>query len=284
MLAGGIQGNHPLRRCCHRKGPGSILTGWVGIIVLTACSNRGGAPQPASRQGEQVLDLWRILLAAGIALGVLVTALILWTVVRYRRPRDAAPGDLPEQVHANVPLEVFYTVIPLVIVGVLFALTMRTQVRVTASSATPDLAVEVTGFQWGWRFLYPVQGVTVVGDANDIPTLVLPAGANVRIRLEAADVIHSFFVPAFLIKKDMIPGVDNSIEVRPTEPGTYPGVCAEFCGLYHWRMSFDVEVVSPQQFQAFVTEQQMPGGRGPDNTGPGDVRRQASIARADTAG
>jgi cytochrome c oxidase subunit II len=252
----------------------------VAVVVLGACSDRGGAPAPASRQGEEILDLWRILLAAGMALGVLVTGLILWAVVRYRRPRDAAPGDLPAQTGANVPLEVFYTVIPLVIVAVLFAVTMRTQNRVTATSATPDLAVEVTGFQWGWRFQYPVQGVTVVGDANDIPTLVLPVGANVRLRLEAADVIHSFFVPAFLVKRDMIPGVDNSIEIRPTEPGRYPGVCAEFCGLDHWRMGFDVEVVTPQQFQAFVTEQQqMPGGRGPDDRGAGDIGQRATVAR-----
>ena len=252
----------------------------AATVLLAACSHRGGAPEPASRQGEQVLDLWRILLAAGVALGVFVTALVLWTVVRYRRPRSAAPGDLPKQTHANVPLEVLYTVIPLVVVAVLFAVTMRTQDRVTATSASPDLAVEVTGFQWGWRFQYPVEGITVVGDANDIPTLVLPAGANVRLRLEAVDVIHSFFVPAFLVKKDMIPGMDNSLEVRPTIPGRYPGVCAEFCGLDHWRMTFDVEVVTPQQFQAFITEQQqMPGGRGPDADGSGDIGQRARVAR-----
>ena len=252
----------------------------AAVVLLAACSNRGGAPEPASRQGEEVLDLWRILLGAGVALGLFVTALIVWTVLRYRRPRDAGPGDLPKQVHANVPIEVFYTLVPLVIVGVLFALTMRTQERVTDMSPTPDLGVEVTGFQWGWRFRYPAQGVTVVGDANDPPTLVLPVGANVRLRLEAADVIHSFFVPAFLIKKDMIPGVDNSIEIRPTEPGRYPGVCAEFCGLDHWRMAFDVAVVTPEQFQAFVAEQQpVPGGRGPDGDGPGDVGRQASLTQ-----
>ena len=249
-------------------------------ILLAACSGRGGAPHPASSQGEDVLDLWRILLAAGVAVGVLVTGLIVWSVVRYRRPRDAGPGDLPKQVGANVPVEVFYTVVPLVIVAVLFGLTMRAQERVTRLSDSPDLAVEITGFQWGWRFRYPAQGLTVLGDANDPPTLVLPVGANVRLRLVAADVIHSFFVPAFLTKRDMIPGVDNTIEVRPTEVGRFPGVCAEFCGLDHWRMAFDVEVVDPAAFQAFVDAQQpVPGRRGPDATGPGDVGRQASIVR-----
>ena len=252
----------------------------LALSVLAACSDRGGVPEPASGQGEDVLELWRILLGAGIALGALVAGLILWTVFRYRRPRQAGPADLPRQVRANVPLEVVYTVIPRGIVVVLFALTMRTQERVTDLSPTPDLAVEVTGFQWGWRFRYPAQGVTLVGDANDIPTLVLPAGANVRLRLVAADVIHSFFVPAFLVKRDLIPGVDNSIEIRPTTPGRFPGVCAEFCGLDHWRMTFEVEVVTPAEFQAFVADQQpQPGGRGPDATGPGDIGRQASLVR-----
>ena len=123
------------------------------------------------------------------------------------------------------------------------------------------------------------QGVTLVGDANDPPTLVLPAGANVRLRLVAADVIHSFFVPAFLVKRDMIPGVDNSIEIRPTEVGRFSGVCAEFCGLDHWRMAFDVEVVPPEAFGGFLEDQrQAPGGPGPD-AGPGDPGRQARVVR-----
>ena len=248
--------------------------------MLSGCSSRGGVPEPASSQGQDVLDLWRILLGAGIALGVLVTGLVLWSVVRYRRPRGAEPGRLPKQVGANVPIEVFYTVVPLVIVAVLFVLTLRTQDRVTRLSDTPDLGVDVTGFQWGWRFRYPAEGVTVVGDANRPPTLVLPVGANVRLRMAAADVIHSFFVPSFLVKQDMIPGVDNSLEVRATETGRFPGVCAEFCGIDHWRMKFDVEVVTPEAFQAFVAEQQrVPGGPGPDANGPGDVGRQAKVVR-----
>ena len=253
---------------------------FAGAVLLAGCSSRGGAPDPASTQGEDVLDLWRILLGAGIALGVLVTGLVLWTVVRYRRPRSAGPDDLPKQTDANIPIEVFYTVVPLVIVAVLFGVTMRTQNRVTKESDSPDLAVEVTGFQWGWRFRYPAQGVTITGDANNPPPLTLPVGANVRLRLVAADVVHSFFVPAFLVKKDLIPGVDNSLEIRPTEPGRFPAVCAEFCGLDHWRMSFDVEVVSPQAFQAFVADQQrVPGGPGHEGSGPGDIGQRARVAQ-----
>ena len=248
-------------------------------VVASGCAGRGGAPEPASSQGKDVLDLWRILLGAGVALGIFVTLLVLWSVVRYRRPRDAGPADLPKQTGANIPIEVFYTVVPLIIVAVLFGLTMRTQDRVTRLSDAPDLAVEVTGFQWGWRFRYPAQGVTVVGDANNPPTLVVPVGANVRLRLVAADVIHSFFVPAFLVKKDLIPGVDNDIEIRPTETGRFPGYCAEFCGLDHWRMTFDVEVVTPEAFEAFVEDQQpVPGGPGQEGTGPGEIGQRARVA------
>lgn len=247
--------------------------------LLSGCSSRGGVPDPATRQGQDVLHLWRILLAAGVALGALVAGLILWTIVFHRRPRGAAPGALPRQTRANVPLEVFYTVVPLVIVAVLFGLSLRTQHRVTRLSATPDLAVEVTGFQWGWQFRYPAQGVTVTGDANKPPTLVLPVGATVRLHLVASDVIHSFFVPQFLVKRDLIPGVDNSLELRPTETGHFGGYCAEFCGLDHSRMLFFVDVVTPQEFQGFAaTQQTAPGGPGPDSNGPGDVGRQARIA------
>src|SRR5918992_2317066 len=117
MRRGGMPGKPALRRLSHRTGRISIPAG-VPPIPATACSDRGGAPDPATSQGEDILDLWRILLGAGVALGALVTALILWSVVRYRRPRDASPEDLPEQTRANVPVEVLYTVIPLIIVVV----------------------------------------------------------------------------------------------------------------------------------------------------------------------
>ena len=279
MVAGEFPENHPLRRLSHWKGPAVTLAPVTGAVLLTGCSSRGGVPDPASSQGEDVLDLWRILLGAGIAVGALVTALVLWSVIRHRRPKAAAADDLPKQTDANIPIEVFYTVVPLVIVALLFGLTMRTQDRVTKESESPDLAVEVTGFQWGWRFRYTAQGVTITGDANNPPTLTLPVGANVRLRLVAADVVHSFFVPAFLVKKDLIPGVENSLEIRPTELGRFPAVCAEFCGLDHWRMTFDVEVLSPEAFQAFVADQQRgPGVPGTEGSGPGDIGQRARVA------
>lgn len=164
--------------------------------------------------------------------------------------------------------------------AVLFGLTMRTQDRVTRQSETPDLGVEVTGFQWGWRFRYPAQGVTVVGDANQPPTLVLPVGANVRLRLVAADVIHSFFVPAFLVKRDMIPRCGQLHRDPAYRPRAVLGGLRRVLRARPLADDLRVEVVTPEAFQAFLADQQpVPGGPGPDPTGPGDVGRQASIVR-----
>src|SRR3954453_7308548 len=136
MLAGQSSGNHPPRWSSHRKGLAFLLA--ASAALQSGCSGRGGAPDPVTVQGRKVVDLWRILLTAGVVLGAFVIALILWSVVRYRRPRGLPAGQLPKQTAANVPLEVFYTVIPLIVVAVLFGITMRTQHRVTSQSATPD--------------------------------------------------------------------------------------------------------------------------------------------------
>lgn len=213
-----------------------------------------------------MLDLWRVLFLAGAVIGLLVVGLILWSVFRYRRRGD----DPAPQFRDNVRLEVFYTAVPLVIVAVLFGLTLRTQSRVTRLDPSPDLRVDVTGFQWGWRFRYPEAGVTVDGDSNHPPTLVLPVGRTVELGLASADVIHSFFVPAFLNKKDVIPGTDNRVDVTPTRLGRFDGACAEFCGLDHGRMGFTVEVVPAPEFEAWLAAQpradDQPAGEGPPVT------------------
>ncbi|MFN2608807.1 MAG: cytochrome c oxidase subunit II [Acidimicrobiales bacterium] len=256
----------------------------MAVVALAAAgcgSSRFGLPRPASSQAGHILALWRVLFLTAVAIGGLVIALILWSVVRYRRPPDGGP---PVQTRGNVPLEAFYTAVPLAIVVALFALTVRTQHQVTRLSVRPDLRVDVTGFQWGWRFHYPDAGVTVTGDANRNPVLVLPEGRTVELALSTADVIHSFFVPSFLEKRDMVPGVDNRIDVETTRLGRFPGLCAEFCGLDHARMGFTVEVVSPQDFQAWLStaasqQTDQPGAPGASAPGEGgSAGRQASVA------
>jgi cytochrome c oxidase subunit 2 len=222
--------------------------------VLAGCGSRLGAPRSASDQGDDILGLWRWLFWTAAAVGTIVTGLILWAVFRYRRrSTDVEP---PVQTREHLPLELVYTAVPLLIVAVLFSINLVTQHRVTRLSAHPDVRVEVTGFQWSWRFRYVDRNVTVLGDLDRIPTLVLPVGRTARLELRTTDVIHSFYVPAFLEKRDLIPGVDNRIDVRPTRVGRFVGHCAEFCGLAHDRMGFDVEVVTPARFAAWVRAHQ----------------------------
>lgn len=243
----------------------------MALATAAGCGgDRYGAPRPATEQGKEVVDLWRILFLTGAAIGVVVTGLILWSIVRYRRRGEG--GD-PPQFHDNVRLELFYTAVPLVIVAVLFGIALRTSSRVTRVSSSPDVRIDVTGFQWGWRFDYPEADVSVVGDSRQPPRLVLPVGRTIQLTMTSADVVHAFFVPAFLGKKDLIPGIDNRIDLTTTRTGRFGGVCAEFCGLDHGRMVFSVDVVTPADFETWLATQprasiQVPAGSPPTREEP----------------
>jgi cytochrome c oxidase subunit 2 len=221
--------------------------------ALAGCGSTLGVPEPASEQGDDVLDLWRVLFWTAAVIGALVMGLILWAIFRYRA--RSAVDKLPTQTREHVRLELFYTAVPLLVVVVLFSVNVVAQDRVTKLAKHPDLLIEITGFQWQWRFDYVNEDVTVVGDIEHPPTLVLPVNRTVQLRLVSADVIHSFYVPAFLEKRDLIPGVDNAIDIRPTRVGRFVGHCAEFCGLAHDQMGFDVETMSPANFEAWLAEQ-----------------------------
>ena len=225
--------------------------------VATSCEGvpRFGVPDPVTEDGERILSLWQgsVLAAAGV--GAIVWALIAWSVIRYRR-RSGPDEGLPGQRSDNVPLEVAYTLTPIAIVAILFAFTVFTQEKVTETAERPDLVVEAVGYQWQWQFRYPDEGVVVTGTpAEPRPTMVLPVGATVRLRLRTTDVIHSFWVPRFLKKMDMVPGVDNEMDVKVEDPGVFPGRCAEFCGLDHARMDFKVEAVSPEAFREWLDQE-----------------------------
>lgn len=192
----------------------------------------------------------------------MVVILFVWvplaySLVRYRRRHG--DDEIPGQRAYHIPLEIFYTAVPIVIVAVLFFFSVRTEHEVTAVSAHPAARVEVVGFQWGWRFRYVDEGFTVDADAGKMPTLVLPVGRPSNLRLVSKDVNHSFWVPRFLSKRDLIPGVRNEITVTPDESGSYVGRCAEFCGLDHWRMSFSVKVVPMAQYRSWVAGRQAAG-------------------------
>ena len=231
----------------------------LGVLVAAAVFLAGcelpnfGAPDPASKEGHPVISLWQgfILTAAGV--GAIVLGLIAFVVVRYRRRDDR----VPDQRVYHVPIEVTYTVIPVLIVAVLFGFSVTTQGKLLHKVAQPDVVINVTGFQWGWRFEYPDLHVNVQGAGlTDQPVVDVPEGATVRFKLKTLDVIHSFWVPSFLQKRDLIPGVDNEVDVTPDKVGTYQGRCAEYCGLDHWRMSFTLKVVTPADFDAWVASHQ----------------------------
>lgn len=225
----------------------------VLLVLAGGCSSgfRFGAPDPVTEQGGEVLDLWRGAHWAAAGVGLLIWALVVWCVLRYRRRND----DLPSQSPENIPVEILYTVTPLVIVAVLFAYTVGTQQQVVALADDPDVVVDVIGFQWSWQFEYPDEEVIVRSDGVTPPQMVLPVGSTVRFRLATSDVIHSFWVPRFLVKRDLIPGIDNEIDVHVTEAGEWEGRCAEFCGLEHYRMNFSVAAVPPGDYADWLDQQ-----------------------------
>lgn len=223
----------------------------IGAVVRGAGLPSFGMPAPVTEAGDRTRTLWQILFSAAVGVGVLVWGLIAWSVVRYRR-RDG--DEIPDQDGYNIPVEVLYTVLPIIAVFAIFVATVLVQRENTGLSTQPDVVVEVTGFQWQWRFAYPGEGVTITGtsEPGSLPEIVLPVDRTIRFELVSTDVIHSFWVPRFLTKRDLIPGIDNAIDVHPTETGTYDGRCAEYCGLDHARMGFVVRVVSEGEYERWL--------------------------------
>jgi len=233
---------------------------WRVLAVAAVAAGAGGcelpgfgAPDPKSTQGETIYSLWQGFFLAALAVGGLVWGLVIFVIVRYRRRR--AGDDLPSQRAYNVPLEIFYTAVPVVIVAVLFGVSWAAEGPVTDVGPDPAARVDVIGFRWSWQFAYPDEEVVVTGEPGRGPELVIPVGRPVQLRLISADVAHSFWVPDFLSKRDLIPGIDNTIDVTPTETGEYVGRCAEFCGLDHWRMNYSVRVVSDDEYEEWLDEQ-----------------------------
>jgi cytochrome c oxidase subunit 2 len=218
-------------------------------LLLTGCSVAG---DPVTEQGHDFRRVWNVFLPIAIAVVVLIWALVLFAAVRYRRREDAVPN----QNQYRVTLEVIYTGVPLVLVAGLFALSVSAENEIDRTTDHPDVAVTVHGFQWSWQFQYDDLDFTVAGAPGVAPLLVLPVDRTTQFDLVADDVIHSFWVPAFLSKRDLIPGIENRIDITPTATGSWAGHCAEFCGLDHWKMNFEVEVVPQDVFDRWVAAAQ----------------------------
>jgi cytochrome c oxidase subunit 2 len=236
------------------------------LMVTTGCKStaltRMGMPVPVTKQGQVTLTLWQGSWIAAWTVGIIVWGLIIWAVIFYRKRSDR----VPHQVRYNLPIEFLYTVVPFIMVGVLFYFTARDENFIDKLSPRPDVIVNVEGFQWGWRFDYPQYKVpnAEAGDVSELgqmwpgklPVMEIPTGETVRFNLYSTDVIHAFWVAPFEFKRDVLPDHPNHFEVTPTRTGTFTGRCSELCGVYHSRMLFTLKIVTPQQFRQWITTQQ----------------------------
>jgi cytochrome c oxidase subunit II len=243
----------------------------AGVISLTGCTNdtftRLGFPNPVTQQGTTVVTLWQGSWIAGLAVGALVWGLILWAVVFHRKRGD----KLPPQVRYNMPIEIMYTAVPFVLIAVFFYFTAKDENYIDKLPKNPQVVVDVIGFQWSWAFQYPQYNVTSIGNMwnpdeswsqqqqpmnkGGLPVLEIPVGETVQFNLTSTDVVHAFWVPAFLFKRDVIPDHPNHFAIVATKTGWQLGHCSELCGVYHSRMLFWLDIVTPQQFQHDMAQQ-----------------------------
>ena len=206
---------------------------------------------PASVEGLDLSGDWKIFIAGALFVAAFVYVLITYALFKWR----ARPGDTgkPPQFDKNTFWELTGVIIPVLMVGALFGITLRKEYHVDALQPNPYAVVDVAGFRWSWQFRYPGHDITVDGSADNPPTLILPQGKLVQINLYSSDVVHAFWIPAFLFKRDATPGYTMHFNVTPLRTGTFEGKCAEFCGLDHARMTFAVRVVPPAQYDRWVS-------------------------------
>jgi cytochrome c oxidase subunit 2 len=235
------------------------------LLALSGCSLNSfgsafhgfGWPEGGvSDKSHRMYDLWLGSVIAALIVGVVVWGLIFWCVVRYRKRGE----ELPLQTRFNLPIELLYTVLPFLIIAVLFYYTATTQTYVDKISKNPDVKVEVVAFKWNWQFRYldakgaDGQAISTTGASDYIPVLVVPTNKSILFYETSKDVIHSFWVPDLLFKRDVFPGnVENKFEVRVEKEGSYVGRCAELCGAYHSMMNFEVRAVTPEKYDRFLT-------------------------------
>jgi len=268
---------HPLR---FRRAALVGLTA-AALLFLSGCSaedegeiKRLALPVSSTEEAPFVHDLWMWSWLAAMITGVVVWGLIFLACFLYRRRGET---DIPVQTRYNLPIEIFYTIAPIMMVIVFFYFTLDTQEKVYHTSKDPDENVTVVGQQWSWTFNYNLaydkeaeeyvpRGGDVVyegGTTADRPTLWLVKDRSVTFSLASPDVIHSFWVPGFLFKLDVVPGRQNTFTVTPTREGLFEGRCAELCGVYHSRMLFDVRVVDEEAYDAHLADLAERGNTGP---------------------
>ncbi|MGB3696752.1 MAG: cytochrome c oxidase subunit II [Gordonia sp. (in: high G+C Gram-positive bacteria)] len=294
----------------------------VGVLMTSGCSAeealRFGWPEGITPEGQEMRNFWTWAVIAALAMGALVWGLIFWTITFHRRKKNGTKEDeFPRQTGYNVPLELAYTAIPFVLIAVMFYFTVVVQTNVEKKEENPAVAVDVTAFQWNWKFGYnsvTINGqqlvnpktdskkgepfadqitkyreedgkqeailgaaggrsaeirdylsydkIETLGSSSEIPILVLPTNTRIQFNLAAADVIHSFWVPEFLFKRDVMPfpeqnHQDPTFQVSKIDrEGAFVGRCAEMCGTFHAMMNFELRAVSPETFVSYIKYRQ----------------------------
>ncbi|HET6562778.1 MAG TPA: cytochrome c oxidase subunit II [Marmoricola sp.] len=264
------------------------------LLVLSACSEqdkavwrRGAMPEGASDRSGYVIEFWQWTWVAALIVGVFVWGLIFYCCFKFRRRSD---DEIPVQTRYNLPMEILYTIAPVIVVLVFFKFIIDTQHDLSDATENTDHTIKVVGQQWSWTFNYiedeALDGQTSVysvGTPAELPTLYLPVNESIRFELSSPDVVHSFWVPAFTYKLDVLPGRQNAFEMTPIREGTFAGRCAELCGPYHSRMLFDVKVVSAEEYAQHLEDLEARGNVGVA-LGGSEAITQDGLDEAETEG
>src|SRR5665213_2672966 len=225
-----------------------IVTLPIAALALAGCTvPTFGASPGATTSSQSVYHLWQGFSIGAVIVGGLTLLLIFWAVIFYRRKSD----NIPKQSQYHIPLEMTYTIIPVLIVLGLFAATLVVENKEVALPKS-DVTINVNAFQWGWKFSYPGQNVVVVSQTTQDPEMVMPVNENVHINLTSSDVVHGFYVHAFNFSRYALPGVLNEFTFRAVNTGTFNGQCTQLCGLYHSLMLFRVKVVSQSDYTTWL--------------------------------
>ena len=200
--------------------------------------------------------LFDLYVPIGLAVFFIITVVVLYAVIRYRRRGDELPRARTE---APVP-ELLYVIGLAAIAALLVGRTFDVESKVDRTSSRPGLEVQVTASKWNWRFTYPQYGISLFGGSVSPAVLVVPSETTVRFEMTSLDVIHSFFVPSLRFKRDAFPEKSTRFDLVFDHPGSTVGRCAEFCGLHHADMLFDVKTLRPADFSRWVMQRRAGSG------------------------
>ena len=236
------------------KKPLTALALIISTLFMTGCSKVSGLgfPQGVSSVNDQSLSLWQgAWIAAGV-IGVFTLILIVWPAV-FHRAKVGGP-EFPKQTQYHIPIEIVYTIIPFIIVAVMFYYTAKKETVISQKTTIAAHEISVTGIQWSWQFAYPEAGANaiVTGTTAKPPTLVVPVGELVRYTLKSNDVVHGFWIPAFMIQIQTLPGVTNHLEFTANKLGEFRGRCNILCGRAHSQMLFTLKVVTPAEYATYL--------------------------------